>query len=257
VYPDELGFPGLTDSQWRALAEQYAPQLWIETASAADHIAMPVLGTEGASADPATPHVHFFVGFARVGGKPVAQLQYLFWFKGADAGAPIDGFIWRVTLDDKAQPLVLESMHTSGRDHRWYPVQALTRRERNGDAQGIPVVAPESAPAQRATLRIEAGTHRILRVLRAEEVGANPTTLGYSIRRYDDLLMLPYPGGGTRSLFDAEGLVRGSPSNGGFSSGIPAFGALRQLGHHPITPIGRAHFDDPFLLESVFVPPGS
>lgn len=259
VLPDELGFPGLTDSQWRALAEYHAPQLWIETAADTDRLALPQHTPNGPSADPSKPHVHYYIGFTRFDGRPLVQVQYLFWFKGAQASAPLDGFVWRVTLDEKIEPLIYESMHASGRDHRWYPVQALPKRERNGDAQGIPVVAPLPAPAHRATARIRAGTHEIVRVLEAPTAPAE-STQSYEIRRYEDLLTLPWPGGGTRSLFGPDGIVQGPHAAdpiGGFSSGIPRAGALRQLGHHPIAHVGRAHFDDPFLLESVFLPPGS
>jgi hypothetical protein len=255
--PDELGYPGMTESQWRALAEHHAPLLWIETASDSDRLAAPQLTPAGATANPELPRANFYVTFARFGGKPLVQMQYLFWFKGADDSAPIDGFIWRVTFDADYQPLIYESVHTSGRDHRWYPVQPLKPRARNGDARGIPVIAPQAAPPLLPTVRIRAGTHEIVRVLDAGTVTAADTRT-YEIRRYEDLFTLPAPGGGTRSLFGPDGLVRGPHADdpiGGFSSGIPKPGALRQLGHHPIAHVGRAHFDEPYLLESVFVPP--
>lgn len=256
VLPDELGFPGFTDSTFRALAEHHSPQLWIETASDADQPAQPTLTAQGPSADPDQPRAYFQVTYGRFGGKPLMQLTYLFWFKGANAGMPLDGFIWRVNLDETLQPVAYESMHTSGRDHRWYPVQPLARRERNGDAKGIPVVAPRPAPARRATLRLRAGTHEVLGVVDASAASAEAQT--FEILRYEDLLLLPAPGGGTRSLFGPDGLVPGPHDDdpvSGFSSGIREPGALRQLGRHAITPVGRAHFDDPFLLESVFIPP--
>lgn len=259
VLPDELGFPGFTDSTFRALAEYHAPQLWIETASEADVPAVPTLTPQGPSADPSEPQAHYHVTFARLGGMPVMQFNYLFWFKGANAEMPLDGFIWRVTLDQKAQPLLYESLHTSGRDHRWYPVQPLVQRERNGDAQGIPVIAPQPAPARLPTLRVIAGTHEILRVVDSSSVPADAAQT-FAIRRYEDLLAMPAPQGGTRSLFGPDGLVpgpHGPDPIGGYASGIREPGALRQLGRHPITPVGRAHFDDPYLLESVFVPPAS
>lgn len=257
VLPDELGFPGFTDSTFRALGEYHAPQLWIETAAVSDQLAVPTLTALGPTADPAQPQAHLHITFARFGGKPLMQLNYLFWFKGADANAPLDGFIWRVTLDEMAQPLVYESLHASGRDHRWYPVQPLAKRERNGDERGIPVIAPKLAPAHLATLRVSAGTHEILRVVDSSAV-ATDAALSFEIRRYENLLALPAPSGGTRSLFGPDGLVPGPHAGdpiGGYSSGIRRPGALRQLGRLPVTPVGRAHFDDPFLLESVFVPP--
>lgn len=258
VLPDELGFPGLTESMWLALTEYHAPQLWIETASDADQPAGPKLTDKGVAADLSKPQVHYQVTFARFGGKALIQLNYLFWFKGAN-GEALDGFIWRVNLDDKAQLLAYESMHTSGSDHRWYPVRKLARREPADDAHGVPVIAPQPAPEHMATLRIGATTHDILRVVDSAEVISGSVVQNYEIRRYDDLLMMPLPGGGTRSLFGSDGLVAGTHGKapiGGFASGIRAPGVLRQLGRHAIAPVGRAHFDEPFLLESVFVPPG-
>lgn len=258
VFPDELGFPGLTDSQWRALAEHHAPQLWVPAASESDQPALPVLTADGSvSADPAQPHVHYHITFTRFGGQPLVQINYLFWFKGASQQAPLDGLIWRVTLDDQAQPMVFESLHTSGRDHRWYPVQTLARRAPQADEKGIPVIAPQAAPALQPTLLLEAGTHRVLRVIEAAQAQPAQAARVFEIHRYDDLLTLPLPGGGSRSLFGPTGFVRGPHADdpqASFASGIREPGALRQLGHHPITPVGRAHFDEPFLMEAVFVP---
>ena len=76
--------------------------------------------------------------------------------------------------------------------------------------------------------------------------------------RYEDLMALPHPQGGTRSLFGPDGIVPGPHADdpiGGRSSGIPEPGALRALSRLPVAHVGRRHFDEAFLLETVFVPP--
>jgi hypothetical protein len=259
MLPDELGFPGLTDSQWRALAEHHAPRLWIETASTDDEPAQPVHTPRGVTADPARHSSNYHITFTRFGGIPLTQINYLFWFRGSDK-APLDGFIWRVTLDPQAKPLVYESLHTSGRDHRIFPVQALQRRTTDDGAAEPVAVAPQLAPDHHPTLRVAATTHEILRVLGPgdEPIDAQGVTQTYALTRYEDLMALPRPEGGTRSLFGPDGIVPGPHAEdpiGGRASGIPEPGALRALSRLPVAHVGRRHFDEAFLLESVFLPP--
>jgi hypothetical protein len=110
------------------------------------------------------------------------------------------------------------------------------------------------------TIRIAATTHEILRVLGPDDVpgDAQGVTQTYDLMRYEDLMALPRPEGGTRSLFDPDGLVPGPHAEdpiGGRSSGIREPGALRALSRLPVAHVGRRHFDEAFLLESVFVAP--
>jgi hypothetical protein len=243
VVADELGMPGLVDSEWRALAEHYAPQLWIETGGDYDRPAAPRLGSAGAEADAGMPLVNYEISFTRFGGQVLSQISYFVWFKAGAATPGLDGLIWRVTLDSEGQALVYESLHQSGRDHRWFPVQPMTPRP-VGYWQDPPLIADALAPPQAATLRLRSGTHELSRVVAAEQAGAQPMRQ-YELRPYEELFTLRSPGDGSRSLFDADGRVRGNSQQ-------PQ--PLRQYGHHPIAHIGRAHFDDPFLLESVFIP---
>lgn len=252
-----LGFPGLYGSQWRALAELHAPGLWIETAGEADLPAAPGYTVEGLSADPATSRVNYQINFTRLGGHDLVQIAYSIWFKSDQQAdrTPIDGLIWRVTLDRKFEPMMYESLHASGSDHRWYPVQPLRLREDiSGEAH---YAAPSPAPARGATLRLRQGTHEVLGVVAAEEAHA-VTSSAYELRPYEELYTLPQPGGGSRSLFGPDGLIaqsRGVDPIGGFGSGILRPGALRQSGHHAIARVGKRHFDDPDLIAETFVAP--
>ncbi|MGQ0699627.1 MAG: hypothetical protein ACT4PZ_15465 [Panacagrimonas sp.] len=256
-FPDELGFPGLSESQWQALAEINAPELWIETAGEQDLPATPLWTEQGVSADSKQPLVNYTISFSRFAGKPVVQIVYFVWFKGAPGAQPLDGSMWRTTLDLKGQPLLFESLHTSGRAHRWFPAQPLERRP-NGSVWHEPELFPqEQVPAGRPTLRLAAGTHALRRVVSPEQATANETR-SYELRRYEDLYLLKLPGGGTRSLFGPDGIVPGTDRPDPiwlWSSGLSMPGALRQYGHHATAYVGRRHFDDPLLLDTVFVPP--
>lgn len=260
VLLDELGFPGLTDTQWRALAEYHAPWLWIESASAADAPAQPVHTPDGPAADVSQHVTNYHITFTRFGGAALTQINYFFWFKGDSNNAPLDGFIWRVTLDPHARPLVYESLHASGRDYRIYPAQALQRTTESNGATEPVTVAPQLAPERHPTIRIAAGTHEIVRVLGPDDLPpeAQGTAQIYSMGRYEDLMALPHPKGGTRSIFGPDGLVPGAHASdpiGGLSSGIPKPGALRALSRLPVAHVGRRHFDEAYLLEAVFLPP--
>ena len=149
--PDELGVPALIDSQWRAFAEMHAPALWIETAAARDQPGTPIVAKDGAlTVDPAQPRMHYQITFTRLGGKPLAEINYFIWFAGRDGNTgALDSLIWRVTLDAQAQPLVYESVNASGRDHLWFAAQPLKRRAAGKKADD----SARAAPAGRADRR--------------------------------------------------------------------------------------------------------
>lgn len=252
-----LGYPNLFGSQWLALVEVNAPALWIEGGGESDLPAAPKWTAEGLSADVTRPVVNYQVGYTRFGTQMLVQITYSIWFRAPPGSryTPIDGLSWRVTLDPHLKPLVYESLHPSGSDHRWYPVQALTRRT-DGDADVV-FIAQDFAPARRPVLRLAAGTHRLRRVLaRSDAVSSGERA--FALRPYEDLYTLPRPGGGSRSLFGPDGFVVGSQGRddlAGWSSGIARPGVLRQAGHHAIALVERRHFDDPTLLDATFVAP--
>lgn len=254
-----LGYPELYGSQWSALAERHAPNLLIETADDNDVPAVPVLAVDGPSADVTQPKVYYQINYTRFGSAKLVQISYSIWFKAAPGAArgPIDGILWRVTLDRHLSPMVYESLHASGSDHHWYLVQALKVRTA---VEGEPAfIAPEPAPASGAALYLQQGSHALQRVVAVEQA-RSALTQRYELTHYEGLYTLPAPGGGTRSLFGPDGLVAGSygvDPIGGWSSGIHRPGALRQQGHHAIAHVGRRHFDDPYLLEATFVAPAA
>ncbi len=276
--PDELGFPALTDSHWRAFAESNAPQLVVETAGERDRLGTPVWLSNGANVDTSRPRVNYQVTFTRFGHERLAQIVYFIWFKApqslssadsaAQAAADIDGLIWRVTLDSFGRPLIYESLHASGRDHLFFPAQPLVPRDKPGTPQSA-LIPQADVPATDPVLRIQAASHALRRVVAADQIGSSEIQ-EYELRPYEDLFVLRTPTGSTRSLYDKNGLIPGTEPAATpswmKSVGILKPGALRQLGHHPTSYIGRHEFDDAYLLESTFkrapvtvtaVPPGA
>jgi hypothetical protein len=65
---------------------------------------------------------------------------------------------------------------------------------------------------------------------------------------------LPLPGGGHRSAFESDGLIPSTRRPERFllwPLGVSSPGAMRQWGTHAIAFIGKRHFDDPDLLDSL------
>ena len=252
-----LGFPSLYGSQWRALVEAFAPRLAIEAGAEADGPTMPIWTSTGIDADSEHPAVSYQIGYTRFGGQLLVQITYTFWFRADPAGrsVPLDGLSWRVTLDRQLEPLTYESVHVSGRDHRWYPVRSMELR---GDAQAREsFVSPQLAPARAATLWMDAATHLLRRVAAADD-DMRGERREFELRPYEDLYTLPLPDGGSRSLFGPDGLVvqgEGHDDVAGWSSGISQPGVARQAGHLAIGYIERRHFDDPDLMDETFVAP--
>ena len=78
----------------------------------------------------------------------------------------------------------------------------------------------------------------------------------YELLPYEMLESLARGDGGSASVFDAEGIAKGSERVERFiffPTGIPSIGSMRQRGHHAITLSGRTHFDEPGLFEHYFV----
>lgn len=259
---DRLGRFGMPWSDVVQLARFHAPELLIDTRGEYDLPGVPVHSRQGPTVDTARPAVYFLPALTRFGGRSLLQINYFVWFslrpeRGIDdyAAGKLDGLIWRVTLDESGEALLHDTIHACGCYHFGFPTRALPRR-RNEHPQHAMLLPQKQVPGERIAVRIQSGTHSVQRVLRTQEVRAS-SKLSYALRRYEELLSLPHPDGGTRSLFGEEGLVAGSERSERFwlwPSGIKSPGAMRQWGSHATSFVGKAYFDDPFLLEEVFVP---
>ncbi len=261
---DALGIPEPNPAQLEALFARHAPVWEIDTASAADRPGAPYWRTDGVpTVDPAEAVVYRFVSYARWRGEPLLQLNALIWFAARPSagaldllGGPLDGVLWRVTLDRAGHALLYDSVHSCGCYHQLFPGPTLRVRPETA-RWAEPPLAPQTAPrvgaGERIVLRLAANTHAVQRVY-ADRPGATATL---AWRDYAALYAVPVEGGGRRSLFGPDGLVTGSERAERWllwPMGVPSPGAMRERGRHAIAFVGRRHFDDADLLDRLFEP---
>ena len=184
------------------------------------------------------------------------QLNYIVWFPARNShdiyGGRFDGIDWRVTLGPDGEPWLYDAMHNCGCYHEFFPSRHLRLRPGARGPYAEPPLVPEAAPGgEPVVLRIAHQTHYIQRIYRGR-AGAPAKPMAW--RRYDALLALP-DGARHRSMFGAHGIVPGSERPERFllwPSGVRSPGAMRQWGHHDTAFVGHRHFDDPYLLQSLF-----
>jgi len=260
-----LETPDPRGADLEALFRAFAPEFVVDTASEADAPGEP--GWSGGAAPRVVSHlpvVYRRVSHARYDGRVLLQLNYAIWFperpRGAGwdlLGGHLDGVLWRVTLAPDGEPWMFDSIHLCGCYHLFFPTARAAPRplpETMDEAGFSPQALPRLAAGERVSLRLEAGTHYLQRVV----VGKAPSqpALEYQFAADDALRSLPLPEGGRRSLFRPDGIVPGSERGERFlfwPMGVPEPGAMRQWGRHATAFVGRRHFDDARLLEQYFM----
>ncbi len=110
-------------------------------------------------------------------------------------------------------------------------------------------------------LRVSSGQHYLQRAYRLDgrpDLGpiTNPAQPVQTllVADYDSLRSVP-DGVGYSSFFGDHALVPGSERPERFllwPMGVRSAGAMRQWGHHAVAFVGRRHFDDARLIESLF-----
>jgi hypothetical protein len=263
---DPLGIPRLGETQWQRLAAAYAPSWWVETSGDFDWPGTPLLSNGAPVFDTGRPVTHFMPSYTRFGGKVLVQLVYTVWFSERPRQSWIDpyaglldGVMWRVTLDTDGRPLLYDSIHACGCYHYYFPAKPLTRRPQESVWQEPVLFPQETVPEGRLTIRLQSRTHYVRRVV-ASGAAAATEAKTYALADYRELLNLSQTAGRTRSLFSANGIARGTERLERFwlwPSGVPSPGATRQWGRHATSFVGRSHFDDPDLLDRLFMPEGA
>jgi hypothetical protein len=263
-----LGVPEPGADALARLFATHAPLWEVEVASPADRIGTPVWRDDGTiEIDTARPAVYQYVSYTRVGGRPLLQLNYTVWFPARPKTGPfdlvgghLDGITWRVTLGADGRVLLYDSVHNCGCYHLFFPSPELELRP-SARVFEEPALVPQDAPVLRpgevVRLRIAHRTHYIEQV-----AGAVPDAEAIPLAaiEYDALQSLPRPEGGRRSLFRPDGIVPGTQRAERWllwPMGIAEPGAMRQRGRHATAFVGRRHFDDPDLIEQVFVATGA
>lgn len=259
---DALGIPEPTPVQIETLFAAHAPLWEIDVATDADRPGAPYWRTDGVpTVNPAEPAVYRYVSYARWQDEPLLQLNYLIWFAARPRtgafdllGGPLDGVLWRVTLNRSGQALLYDSIHACGCYHQLFPGPALRLRPETAQ-WAEPPLAPQPAPAlgygERLILRLSSGSHSLQRVYAGRPGAATPL----DGRDYTALYAIPVENGAPRSLFGPDGLVAGSERAERWwlwPMGVPSAGAMRERGRHAIAFVGRRHFDDADLLDQLF-----
>ncbi len=252
-----LGWPWPEAAIREQLAAQFAPTIESPSDAHADRIGR-LYGYQGRPrVDTDAPTAYVEAGLTRLGDEVLLQISYAFWFPERTAtgpldpyAGPIDGLIWRVTLDSSGRPLLWDSIHTCGCYYTLVLPQDAPIEFRNPDpvAQEDPLVLIGPAATARMRIMASAGDH-FLRWPREGATGVaeqGAETLNYQLRPYAELLA-PGP---RRPPFRSNGLLSGTSRLERlflFPAGIPDPGAMRTNGHHATAFLGRRHFDDPEL----------
>jgi hypothetical protein len=253
---DPLDIPQPTAVDLDRLFHTFAPVWEVDVADDNDRIGM-LRWDNGPVVDVTHPTLYRKVSHTRFGNQVLLQLNYIVWFparSGNDIYAGrLDGINWRVTLGSDGEPLLYDAMHNCGCYHEFFPGKHLRLRGDPPTGYFEPPLLPQAAPEQRPlVLRIAHRHHLIQRVYHdpSPSLAAQPMAW----EDYDALRSLPADGG-YRSLFGEYGLIAGTERSERFilwPMGIRSPGAMRQWGHHATAFVGRRHFDDPFLIESLF-----
>ena len=153
--------------------------------------------------------------------------------------------------------LLVDSIHPCGCFHMFFPGPRLIPRPAPADEvewMFSPASLLTPLPGQGLAFTLAGATHAITRV----DIAAVGTGMPYAWLDDNDLRSLDDPQGlhdQRRSLFDADGLVRGTERAERYlfwPMGIANAGAMRQWGRHATAFIGRRHFDDADLIERRF-----
>ena len=259
---DLFGLPLLTDADKLHLAEVFAPVFNHDVADTFDRLGAVEWRSEKLKINDQHPTVYFYYTAALFHGKPIIQINYVTWTAGRlGPNAPsiergeLDGITLRVSLDDSGQPFMVDGMNNCACYHFFIPdkdrLTAINPISWEFDAVVIDYLPPDF-PKKPIALRVTSGWHQI------EDVGTDlpfDKKEIYQLAPYHHLESIPLGQTEYASMFDHEGIGIGSDRIEiyiFFSMGIPRVGAMRQRGHHPTKLVGRAHFDDPWLLEKNF-----
>jgi hypothetical protein len=227
--------------------------------------------------DSAAPAVYAFVDHKPLQGGSVRQLTYVLWYpqhpraKRFDPEAgPLDGWTIRISLDDRDEPVVIESVSNCGCYYKIFPSGALEAkaagsfsaplagkmfRVEQHQPDRFDAVVPETIPgldgsAQNVVLYFSAAHHQLVTIRPHSALATNSTPASYALHSYDELEGLPWHGR-PLGLFGEDGLVRAAhrgECNLLSPSGLYHAGHPRQRETQMIY-FDEADFDDPQLLD--------
>jgi len=260
---DDFGLPVLTKLDERRLANRFAPILYQDVVKDYDLIGKIVWKENQVQVDTGQPRAYFYVSHSFLGGHPVMQMNYAFWYSeraGKNAPViergPLDGLSYRVTLGRNGKPVMVDVMNSCGCYYFSVPQKehiAKVLTKPGEIAPLVPAWLPTENLQSRISLRVNSGWHQVQKVFSGE---ISATGNAYSLVPYETLESLLKGKGQYESVFSPAGIMKDSwriEPYIFFSMGIQSIGYMRQRGHHAIKMVGRAHFTDPDLFDRSFV----
>ncbi len=261
---DPMGRPRLTADDADALVWQFAPVIVQDTAAEYDRWGRVAWDGDLPQVNGAQPVIYHYISHAFFKGAPILQLNYTLWHparQGPDAPriehGRLDGLTIRISLDTSGTPFMVDVMNNCGCYHFFVPKKGRILGVLPQPGALPPLVArwlPAAFPDERLLVRISSGWHQAVHLATAGAAADSPSRT-YGLQSYETLERLPRGDGTSESLFDAEGIAKGSGRIEPyifFSMGIPRIGSMRQRGRHAVRMVGRAHFDDPDLFDRIF-----
>jgi hypothetical protein len=264
--PDNLdlfGLPKLNQELAQILAQALAPVIIQDVSAPYDRFGKVCWRENRVFIDSGKPAVYFYVSYSLLDGKPVLQLNFALWYaERAGDGTPwiekgpLDGLTYRITLDQKGEPVMLDVMNNCGCYYFFVPKKERVSKiiKKPGELDPlIPAWMPEGLPEKRIQLQVNSGWHQVQQITTTDI----PSKLvAYELIPYDTLESLPKEDGRHLSVFNPEGIMKDSwriEPYLFFSMGIPKVGYMRQRGHHAIKLVGREHFTNPHLFDKNFI----
>lgn len=258
-----LNIPLLHDAQLARLFQHFAPALEVDTRNPTDLIGAVTLDTAGQPlVDTVHPTVYVKHAYTRYQKQILLQLVYQIWMPAREKtgcldlyGGNLDSVLWRVTLGQNGVPIAYDSIHACGCYYLLFPGAGYSALP--GADEVEPVLSPKPLRLnadQGISIRLATRTHYLQQVT---EHKAYPAALIYQLRPYDLLRSLPTRDGRRVNLFANDGIIEASHRAERYflwPFGVASPGAMRQWGHHAIAFVGRRHFDDPFLFDSLLKP---
>ena len=258
-----LGIPQLDANVLDALFVLHAPKLTIEHRGNNDLIGSPEWQGGKIVINNKLPSTYILPSFARISGRNILQLNYVFWFSERKAtnlidlySGAIDSLIWRVNLDEDGQVFLYDSIHSCGCYHKYFRVTddllIKTVPQSNEPANIFDVT--KINPLGGINLTLTANEHYLVGMENSQEIPSIQAPIPYAIQSYDLLSSLPY-GTGNRSIFSANGIIEGTERLERFTlwpTGIASVGSMRGWGTHATGFIEQQHFDDAELLDNYF-----
>ena len=259
-----LGVSLLDERDEKNLVASLAPSIMQDIAGSYDKFGQVTWSNTGLAIDVEKPTAYYYISHGLRKGRPILQVNYAIWYseRGGE-NAPwiergtIDGLTIRISLDDEGHIFMVDIMNTCGCYHLFIPdEQALDHviAKRLKLDPFVPQRLPEVAPGERLGIRVMSGWHQVERVFTHEPL---QDPIFYDLAPYDVLESLPREDCSYESMFNDDGIVKGSNRRREevlfFSMGIPSVASMRQRGRHPIALVGRDYFDDPRLFDKNFV----